>query len=52
MRQQLRAALRTASHEGPPRLPGPLRRRRTAGSPLAHLETRRHRDPDRPAPHL
>ncbi len=45
-RWQLRAAVRTAPHQGPPRLPRPARPRR----PMAHLPPRRHRDPHRP-PH-
>jgi hypothetical protein len=43
---ELRAALRAAPHQGPPRLPGGATTRR----PLAHLATRRHRDPHRPTP--
>ena len=39
---QLRPALRTAPHQGPPRLPHRTRSRR----PMAHLPPRRHRDPD------
>ena len=40
-RRERRAALRTAPHEGPPRLPG----RTTTRRPMAHLPPRRHRDP-------
>ena len=38
---ELRAALRTAPHQGPPRVPDRTRSRR----PMAHLPPRRHRDP-------
>ena len=43
---ELRAALRTPPHQGPPRLPDRTRSRR----PMAHLPPRRHRDPHLPAP--
>src|SRR4051794_6080859 len=46
---ELRAALRTTPHQGPPRLPHPARSRR----PMAHLAPRQHRDPHPPtAPDL
>ena len=43
---ELRPALRTPPHPGPPRLPDRERPRR----PMAHLPPRRHRNPDLPAP--
>ena len=43
---ELRAALRTPPHQGPPRLPD----RTTTRRPMAHLAPRRHRDPPAPPP--
>src|SRR3712207_595123 len=44
---ELRAAVRAAPHEGPPRLPG----RATTRRAMAHLATGRHRDPHRTPAH-